>query len=380
MDFNPKNKKALGKWLVSLVTVCILIYLAVKNISVVASALSWCLNLVMPILTGAAIAIILNVPMRFFEGHLFTKTKKPLLQKLRRPVSFLLALIMILGILAGVILLVIPELVNAIGIVADAVIDFANKIKGMSRSDIAALPFGDLLLKVNWNKLLSTAETWLKSEGGAIVSTAFVTLTSLIGGILDFFIAFVFAIYFLFGKDKLRRQARRLITAWLPKKFSVWFIHAVSVANVNFRNFISGQSLEAVILGVLCIIGMWILGLPYAPMVGALVGVTALIPVVGAFVGAIVGAFMVLTVSPIKAVIFLVFLIILQQIEANLIYPRVMGSRVNLPAMWILAAITIGGGIYGAVGMLLSVPIASTLYILLKEATIKREAALNNKK
>ena len=141
----------------------------------------------------------------------------------------------------------------------------------------------------------------------------------------------------------------------------------------NFRNFVSGQALEAVILSTLCMIGMLILQLPYIPMVGALVGVTALIPVVGGFIGAVIGTFMILTVDPVKAVIFLAFLIILQQLEGNLIYPRVMGSRVKLPAMWILAAVTVGGGLAGPVGMLLGVPIASTAYVLLREATEQRE-------
>lgn len=190
----------------------------------------------------------------------------------------------------------------------------------------------------------------------------------------------MFAIYILFSKEKLKSQSKRLIRAWLPESFGKWLIHASSVASVNFRNFISGQTLEAIILGVLCMVGMMILRIPYAPMVGALVGVTALIPVVGGFIGAIVGAFMIVTVSPIKALIFIVFLLILQQLEGDLFYPKVMGSRVNLPAIWIMAAVTIGGELAGPVGMLLSVPMASTAYVLIKEATLNRERRLSAKK
>ena len=242
------------------------------------------------------------------------------------------------------------------------------------------LPFGNILLNTDWNNILSNVEQWLKTQGGSMVNAAFGTVTSLIGGVFDFFISFVFAIYILFSKDELKKQATRLIQVWVPKRYGEWFIHAVSVANVNFRNFISGQSLEAVILGVLCMVGMWIFRFPYAPMVGALVGVTALIPVVGAFIGAGVGAFMILTVDPLKTVFFLLFIVVLQQLEGNVIYPKVMGSRVNLPGMWILAAVTIGGGIGGPVGMLVSVPIASTAYALFKEATDNRERrqAVNN--
>ena len=181
-------------------------------------------------------------------------------------------------------------------------------------------------------------------------------------------------------KEFVKNQSARLINAWIPEKAGGWIIHAFSVGMKIFRSFVSGQTLEAIILGSLCMIGMLILKIPYAPMVGALVGVTAFIPVVGAFAGTAVGAFMILTVSPGKALIFVIYLLILQQIEGNLIYPKVMGDRVNLPAMWVLAAVTIGGGIAGPLGMLLGVPVTSTIYILLREETEKRELKLAAKK
>lgn len=373
MDFTTEKRKKTAKWIIGVATVCILIYLCVQNINVVANAVSWCINLVMPLIIGFAIALILNVPMRFFESHIWTKTQKPILHKLRRPVCFLISVIIIIGILVGIVLLVIPELINALKVIVQGVVDSVNKLSVMSESELAELPFGNVLLSVDWDKILESMQTWLQTQGVTIVNTAVSTVTALVGGIFDFFISFIFGVYILFSKDRLKNQATRLIRVWLPEKFGEWTIYAARVASVNFRNFISGQSLEAVILGTLCMIGMLILRIPYAPMVGALVGVTALIPVVGAFIGTIVGAFMILTVDPVKAVIFVVFLLILQQIEGNLIYPRVMGSRVNLPGMWILAAVTVGGGISGPIGMLLSVPVASTLYVLLKQATQKRE-------
>ena len=379
MDFTPEKRKKLTKWLIGIATACILIFLGVQNMDVVADAVSWVAGLIMPLILGCAFALILNVPMRFFESHLWSKTKKPVLCKLRRPLAFLISLILIIGILVGVIWLVIPELVDAVKVIAQGAIDLVNKLSAMSEAELAELPLGSVLLNIDWDKLLDTLQTWLKNQSGTIVNTAFGTISSLVGGIFDFFISFVFAIYILFSKDKLKAQAKRLTRVWLPKNFGEWSIHAASVANQNFRNFISGQSLEAVILGVLCMIGMWIFGFPYAPMVGALVGVTALIPVVGGFIGAGVGAFMILTVDPIKAVFFLIYIIVLHQIEGNLIYPRVMGSRVNLPGMWILAAVTVGGGIAGPVGMLLSVPIASTIYVLVREATDKREKTLKER-
>ena len=376
MDFMPEKNKSLTKWLIGIAAVCILLYLGVENIGAIAGAVSWVTGLVMPLLIGCAFALILNVPMRFFERLFFAKTKKPFWQKLRQPLAFIVSLVLILGILAGVIWLVIPELINAVKVIVDGVMEFIGTLHAMSKEEIAQLPFGNLLLDTDWNKVLDPLQDWLKNHGENLVGTAFDTIGSVVGGVFDLFIALVFSIYILFSKETLKRQACRLIRAWLPKAFGEWVIHASTVAGENFRNFVSGQSLEAVILGGLCLIGMLILGLPYAPMVGALVGVTALIPVVGAFIGAFVGAFMILTVDPIKAVVFVVFLIVLQQLEGNLIYPKVMGSRVNLPGMWILAAVTVGGGIGGATGMLLSVPVASTAYVLIKEATKQREQTL----
>lgn len=278
--------------------------------------------------------------------------------------------------MAGIIWLVIPELVNAIKVVSQSIMELVNDLSAMDESALAELPFGNILLRIEWDELLDSLQTWLKNQSGNIMDTAVDTISSIVGGVFNFFISFIFAAYVLFGKERLKRQVTRLIQAWFPRKFASWFIHAASVANTNFQNFVSGQTLEAVILGSLCIIGMLILRLPYAPMIGALVGVTAFVPIVGAWIGAIVGAFMIFTVDPMKAVVFVIFLLVLQQLEGNIIYPKVMGSRVNLPGIWILVAVTIGSGIAGPVGMLLSVPIFSTIYILVQEATKNRERKL----
>jgi predicted PurR-regulated permease PerM len=373
MEFTPDRKKKLTAWIIAVVAICTVIFLGIQRINVVANAISWCFDIVSPLIVGLGFALILNVPMVYLENLIFTKTQKPILKKLKRPICFIISLILIIGILAGVIMLVIPELVNAIKIVAQASVEFVGHLSSLSEQEIRELPFGNILLSIDWDSILSSLQNWLKNQGSNIVNTAFGTVTALMGGIFDFFISFVFSIYILFGKDKLRAQTLRLIKVWIPENAGNFITHTAAVASKNFSNFISGQSIEAVILGVLCMVGMLVLRLPYAPMVGALVGVTALIPVVGAFIGLFVGAFMILTVSPLKAVIFVVFLLILQQVENNLIYPKVMGSKVNLPGMWILAAVTVGGGLCGALGMLLSVPVAATVYVLIKEATDKKE-------
>ena len=406
MEFTKEKRKKLTLWIIGIFTVCSLIFLGVQNISTVASAVKWCIDLIMPLIMGFGFAMVLDVPMKFFENHIFTKTKNPKLQKLRSPLAFVISIVVIVAILAGIIIIVIPELIEAVKVIIQIVIDFANKITKMSPEDISALPFGEYLMGLDWKKLMSsdfinklsemTQEDidaltmgeylmgldwqklltptleWLKNKGSSTVNTAVGTISSVVTTVLNIGVALVFASYILLNKKKLKSQAARLVKAWLPEKFGNWVIHAAEVGNENFRNFISGQTLEAVILGVLCMVGMLILRIPYAPMVGTLVGVTALIPVVGGVIGATIGAIMILTVSPVKALIFIVYLIILQNLEGDLIYPRVMGSRVKLPAMWILAAVTIGGSVAGPLGMLLSVPIASTAYCLIKEATDNR--------
>lgn len=376
VEISPKKRRKFSLWLIGIAIACSVIILALKNIPLIKEFVGKATGIVMPLIIGFVFALIINVPMSFLEDKLFRKSKSEKSGKSRRTIAFVLSLVFIIGVIAGVVWLVIPALIEAVTVIADGVMGYVNKFSAMSREEIAELPVGKLLLNVDWDKTMKTIETFLKNQGGDIVNTAVGTVSSLVSGIYDFFIAIVFAVYILFNKEKLKAQTARLVKAWIPDNIANFSIHACRLLGKNFKNFVTGQSLEAVILGVLCMIGMFILQIPYAPMVGALVGVTAIIPVVGGFIGAFVGAFMILTVSPVKAVIFLVYILVLQQLEGNLIYPKVMGTSVNLPSMWILAAVTIGGGIAGAGGMLLAVPVASTIYILVREATEKREGKL----
>lgn len=369
--------KHYAKWIIGIAAVVIVIYLGVANIGSVADTVSWVVGLFTPLTIGFFMALILNVPMRFFETHLWPKAKKKAANKLRRPTAFLLSVVVILGILTGVLLLVVPEIVDAVKLVAESAMEIINELAQLKKAeDLESLPFGNILVKINWSGIADSAEKWIKQQSGTIVNGAMDTVIFLVGGIVDFVFAIIFSIYILFSKETLKRQAKRLIRAWLPEKGGNYLIHATSVANGVFRNFVAGQTIEAIILGSLCALGMFILQIPYAPMVGALVGVCALIPVVGAFIAGGVGAFMICTESPVKALIFIVFLIALQQIEGNLIYPRVVGNKINLPAIWVLAAVTVGGAVAGPMGILLGIPLASTAYVLVREATEKREKKL----
>ena len=378
MNISPERKRKLTKWLIGIATVCILIFLGVQNIGSLAKAFYFCADIVMPLIIGCGIALIVNVPMDFFERNLWTKTQKKLLRKIRRPIAFILALVLVFGIFTGVVAIVLPTLIDTVYVIVDLAVKLVNNLNSMSKDELAELPFGEMIKEVNWTKLIESAKSWLANSALTITNKAFGTITSLLSGIIDMFVSLVFASYILFGKERLARQFKHLVKVWLPEKFGNGLTHAASLLKVNFKSFIFAQFFEAVILGLLCFIGMLIFKFPYAAMISVLVGVTALIPIVGGFIGGGVGAFMMLAINPMEALWFLVFFIVLQQIEGNLIYPNVMGSRVNLPGMWILVAVTIGGGIGGPVGMLLSVPLASTAYALFKEATSAKESHQND--
>ena len=376
LDLNRETKKKLMKWLVALVTICILIFLGIQNIDVVASVASWCVKISLPLLIGAAIAIIVNVPMCFLETYLWKNSKKRFLNSIRRPLAFIISVLFILGCLVGIFWVVIPELVDSVKIIVQGAVDLVTKFDVMTDEELAEIPFGQYLKLVDWHTLYTNLQNWIKDQSSNIFKGAMGTIGSIIGGIFDFIVAFIFAIYLLFSKDKIKNGASRLVRVWLPSRYAEWLIHASSVLRVTFRNFISGQTLEALILGVLCMIGMLLFKFPYAPMVSILVGITALIPVVGGFIGGGIGGFMILTTDTSLVIPFLIFLVVLQQIEGNVIYPKVMGRKVHLPGLWILIAVTLGGGIGGPLGMLLGVPLTSTAYVLIKEATDKRAEML----
>lgn len=374
---DPKTRKTLTQWAVGTVAACILIFLGVRYISAIAIAVEWLYNLVKPLLIGTLLAMILSVPLDFIEKHLFRKKPTPRKEKARRPVAILLSLIFVIGIFVGIAVLVIPEFIGAISIVVTSVTKGMEQLAALeSTADLSEIPFAAQLadLDIDWLTMKTQLENWIQQISTMILDTTANVLGSVASSLLDGVVAFVFSIYILANKETLARQISWLARVWLPNRFVGHMGHICTVSADIFRQFIVGQTTEAVILGSLCGIGMAILRIPYAPMVGALVGVTALIPYVGAFLATIVGAFMILTVNPFKALVFVIYLLALQQVEGNLIYPRVVGAKINLPAIWVLAAITVGGNLAGPFGMLLGVPAASAAYALLKEATNNREA------
>ena len=335
---------------------------ALNLIKIVASA-------VMPVVLGIVVAYIVNILMGFYERHYFPKSKKQILVKSRRPVCMVAAYLTFFGAVAIIIALMVPQLVECIKVlIAKFPSAYSNVIARLEEWHIFTDDLLAQLKNIDWKSRLDQIISMVGSGLGSAVDIVVGTVSSVISGTVTGVLAFVFSIYVLFSKETLKNQCERLFKWIMGKRRYGKFMHVVAIGNDCFRRYIVGQCIEAVILGVLCAVGMMILGLPYPTMIGALIAFTALVPVAGAYIGGGLGAFMIFTESPIKALIFIVFLVILQQLEGNLIYPRVVGSSMGLPGIWVLAAVTVGGSLMGVLGMLLSVPIAAIIYRLLKEA------------
>lgn len=346
-----------------------ILFLAIYYWQSVAGFISLAFNATMPIFIGLAIAYVLNILMSFYERHYFTKFKgKKIVEKSRRSVCIVASILTLVGIVALIFYLVIPELVSCIKFLGEKIPPMIEEFLG-NKWVKETLP-KDILTKlkaINWMQYISKLIQSISTGLGNAVSVVAIALTSFVSKIITVFISIIFSIYLLHGKNNFQNQGLKLLKRYIPEKFIKKIMYVLSLLNESFHKFIVGQCTEAVILGSLCAICMVIFRFPYAGMIGALVGFCALIPVVGAFLGAGIGAIMMLTESPLTALLFLIFFVLLQQFEGNLIYPRVVGKSIGLPAIWVLAAVTIGGSIMGVLGMLLGVPITATIYRLLRE-------------
>lgn len=379
---NKQKNITRAKWIIGTVSVCILIYLGIRYISVLADSLWWLVNLILPILIGFLFALILDIPLKFFEDTVFTKKLHLKSQTTKRYLSILLSFVAIIGIFIFALFLILPELVQAIiTLINIGTTSIENFSKFEQSMDYSILPFGSYLenLEIDWGALTTWLQDLLPSFMKTITDKLPTALGSSLGYFLDLLLGIIFSIYILAHKETFMKESKRMLRIWLPKKTNHVLLHIGKVCSESFRNFIAGQTMEAVILGTLCAVGMAILRLPYAPTIGVLVGVTAFIPYVGAYLGVIIGFIMILTIDPFKALIFVIFLVILQQIEGNVIYPKVVGNRINLPSFWVLAGLTIGGNLAGPIGMILGVPICSAIYNLINEATDWKEEGLLNK-
>ncbi len=350
------------------------LYLCIHFLPVVLDFLSKVIGAAAPLIIGCIVAFLVNILMTFYEKHYFPKSAKRFVLKSRRPVCMIAAFLTLAAIVTLIISLVLPQLINCIKLLLSVMPSALTK--AVNRLDeLKILPENiiETLNSVNWKSRISEVIGVITSGIGDVANAVINTVTSVFSGIVTALISLIFSVYLLSGKDRLGRQCKNLMKRYMKNGVYVRVMHVLSVANGCFRKFIVGQCTEAVILGALCSLGMLILRIPYANMIGALIAFTALIPVAGAFIGAGVGAFMILTESPVKALVFLIFILILQQLEGNIIYPKVVGSSMGLPGLWVLAAVIIGGGVMGIGGMLIGVPIAATIYKLLREDMYKKK-------
>ena len=359
----------------------ILVYLVVFYIKNLQGFFSKAIGAAIPLIVGCVLAYVINILMSFYEKHYFPYTKKKFLHKTRRPVCLLLAVLSLIGIVVLIISLILPQLTSCVQLiiaqipsVIENIIDLLDKWDFVPQKILEELSAMDLQERMG--EIIEKASSYF----GNMVNILFNVITGVFSVAFSALLGIIFALYLLLAKDKLGVHANKLIDSYCKPKLSRKIRYITRVLDESFHNYIVGQSTEAVILGLLCMIGMMILGLPYSAMIGALVAFTALIPVVGAYVGAIVGAFMISTVSLMDALIFIIFLVILQQIEGNLIYPKVVGTSLGLPGIWVLAAVTIGGGVMGIPGMLIGVPLAAAIYRILRHDVRKRIRKFNEQK
>ena len=383
MNFSKENIKQIR----SLIVFTLLLLIGLWKYEVVLDILGFVWGIISPFILGGAIAFILNVPMNFIQKNLFEKNKyfqtekgKKLRDKLENTVSLVITIFLVISILAVVIFVVVPQLGKTFvtlkrnievfipKIMADIAMLFENKPQILGDLNGLQLDWNQL----NWDNILTTIIDFFRHGAGSVLGSTYQAAKGIVSGMATFFIAFVFACYILLQKKKLAVQIRKVMYAYLKTEQVEKILDVCSLTYKTFSSFLTGQCMEAVILGTMFFVTMGLLKFPYALLVGMLIAVTALVPIFGAFIGCAVGVFLIVMVSPVKALAFIVLFLVLQQIEGNLIYPHVVGNSVGLPSMWVLVAVTLGSSLMGIVGMLVFIPITSVIYSLLRRSVYAR--------
>ncbi len=366
MEWKKENLRGL------LLVVCggIAFYSLLQNLPAVAMAVGWVLGILGPFLLGGAMAFILNVPMRAIERRLFpVRPGKQV--KGRRPMALLITLLAVIGVLVLASSVIGPGIAEAVRSLAAQVPAAAERLWAQISRLEQYLPMLESLLAdwnmEDWKNITQKAAELLQAWGGGILSSGSMVIGGVVSGVSTFVIALIFSFYILLQKEKLGRQGRQVLYALLPERRADRTLEILRLSSRTFSSFLSGQCLEACILGTLFVVSMTIFRMPYALLVGVLISLTALIPIVGAFIGCGVGALLIAIADPWKALGFIVLFLVLQQVEGNLIYPHVVGSSVGLPSIWVLAAVTLGGSLMGILGMLVFIPLCSVLYALFRD-------------
>lgn len=387
MELNKENVKKI----IGIVTFAILLSWGLKNTEILGTLFRLTVGLIMPFLIGGALAFVINVPMRFVERKLFDEpyrkknaakkkaSRPPMAYRMKRPLSLLISLILVIGVVFIGMFLIVPEIANSITTIANSVKAFPQTLHQWSLELMNWMPQAAVWLEniqfdfnIDWQKTITDLISFLQNGAGNVLNTTFNVAASIFSGLVTGFLAIVFSFYLLLNKEKLGSQVKQILYACLKEEHADYLVRVGNMANRTFSNFLSGQCLEAVILGSLFFITMSIFQFPYALMISVLIAFTALIPVFGAFIGCFIGAFLILLVNPIRAIWFVVLFLCLQQFEGNVIYPKVVGGSVGLPAIWVLVAVTLGGSMMGVVGMLIYIPAFSVAYSLIREAVKER--------
>ena len=368
MDLNKKSMKKIRE----LIVFTAILVVALWKFDTVLEGAKNIWGILFPFVLGGAIAFVINVPMSFLEKKIFGKTKdgNKVGKKLARPISLLLTIILAVGVIALVMFGVIPQLTRTMGSLMISIANFVpqmqNWIREFSHNNQDIMKLVNQV-QFNQDQAIKWGISILGSGAGNMMNTTMSAVGSIVSGFATFFIAFSFACYILFQKEKLHVQIRKVFFAFISKQKAEAFLKICSLTYQTFANFLTGQCVEAVILGSMFVVTLSILKMPYALLIGTLIAFTALIPIFGAFIGCAVGCFLIFMVSPKQAILFIIVFLILQQIEGNLIYPHVVGGSVGLPSIWVLAAVTVGGNLMGIVGMLIFIPLVSVLYTIFRE-------------
>jgi len=348
------------------------VLLIILNFSAVIEMIKNVYRVIFPLLLGAGIAYVLNLLVSQYEKFYFPKSKKKIVKMSRRAVCIFMSIVTILIFVLFFLLILIPQVNQFINLLMERFPKVYETVVVWINQYADQLPVLQEKLKelnMNGNTALEKASKILTSWAGGTASI----VGTIFGGIMNFILAVFFSIYILVSKEDLKHKFCKLLNSFVKRDKREKIYNVLQVANESFSNYIAGQCKEAVIIGVLCTLGMWIFRFPYATTIGSVIGLTALIPLIGAYIGAIVGFLLIVTVDPVKALLFIIFIVVLQQLEGNLIYPKVVGESVGLPGIWVFAAITVGGGLLGIPGVLFGVPIFATFYKLLGQAVNERQ-------
>ena len=361
------------KSIMLLILFTVMLYVGLQNIDVVLGVLGTVIGLVFPFILGGGIAFVLNVPMSFLERNIFGRGRlknSRRAAKAARPVSLVLALLLVILIIMIAGFVILPELGSTVmGLgkgIETGIRNLQIWIDSTFQNNSAIVEWANSL-EIEPQKMVDSIMGVLQNGVNNILSSAVTVTVGIANTAMNASIAFVFACYILIQKEKLMIQAKKALFALLPEKTVEYLLHVCTLANNTFSRFVTGQCIEAVILGTMFFVAMTVFQFPYAMLVGVLIAFTALIPIFGAFIGCVISALLILLVSPMKALLFLILFLVLQQIEGNLIYPHVVGGSVGLPSVWVLVAVTVGGSLMGVAGMLIFIPLVSVIYALFRE-------------